>query len=86
MKDYIEQRTKEVANHILTTHETIRQTAKHFDVSKSTIENDITIRLLEINTLDCWKVSCIIAENKAERHIRGGESTKQKYRYIKGEE
>jgi len=86
MKDYIEQRTKEVANHILTTHETIRQTAKKFGVSKSTIENDITIRLLKVNPLVYWKVGYIIAENKAERHIRGGESTKQKYRYIKGGE
>ena len=86
MKDYITQRTKQVAQHILNTHETIRQTAKQFGVSKSTIENDITIRLLEINTLDCWKVSCIIAENKATRHIKGGQSTKLKYRYIKGGE
>jgi len=86
MKDYIEQRTKEVANHILTTHETIRQTAKQFGVSKSTIENDITIRLTEINSDIALRVAGIVAENKAERHIRGGESTKQKYRYIKGGE
>jgi len=86
MKDYIEQRTKEVAQHILTTHETIRQTAKQFGVSKSTIENDITIRLAQINSDIALRVSSIVAENKAERHIRGGESTKQKYRYIKGEE
>jgi len=86
MKDYIEQRTKEVAQHILNTHETIRQTAKQFGVSKSTIENDITIRLAQINSDIALRVSSIIAENKAERHIRGGESTKQKYRYIKGEE
>ena len=86
MKDYIEQRTKEVAQHILTTHETIRQTAKQFGVSKSTIENDITIRLAQINSDIALRVSNIVAENKAERHIRGGESTKQKYRYIKGEQ
>ena len=86
MKDYIEYRTKEVASHILTTHETIRQTAKQFGVSKSTIENDITIRLAEINSDIALRVAGIVAENKAERHIRGGESTKQKYRYIKGEE
>ena len=86
MKDYIEQRTKQVAQHILETHETIRQTAKQFGVSKSTIENDITIRLAEINNDIALRVSSIVAENKAERHIRGGESTKLKYRYIKGGE
>ena len=86
MKDYISQRTKEVAQHILNTHETIRQTAKQFGVSKSTIENDITIRLTEINSDIALRVAGIVAENKAERHIRGGESTKQKYRYIKGGE
>ena len=86
MKDYIEQRTKAVAQHILTTHETIRQTAKKFGVSKSTIENDRTIRLTEINSDIALRVADIVAENKAERHIRGGESTKQKYRYIKGGE
>jgi len=86
MKDYIEQRTKEVASHILNTHETIRQTAKQFGVSKSTIENDITIRLTKINNDIALRVASIVAENKAERHIRGGESTKQKYRYIRGGE
>jgi len=79
LKDYIEQRTKQVAQHILNTHETIRQTAKQFGVSKSTIENDITIRLIEINSDIALRVADIVAENKAERHIRGGQSTKRKY-------
>ena len=82
MKDYIEQRTKEVANHILETHETIRKTAKKFGVSKSTIANDITIRLPKINEDTALKVFDIIANNKAERNIRGGESTRLKYKGI----
>jgi len=86
MKDYIKQRVKESANHILLTHATIRQTAKFLKVSKSTIANDMTIRLLEVNPLVYYKVIDITADNKADRHNRGGESTKQKYRYIKGGE
>jgi len=80
MKEYIKQRTKQVAQHILNTHETIRQTAKQFGVSKSTIADDITIRLTGINSDIALRVADIVAENKAERHIRGGESTKLKYK------
>ena len=85
MKDYIKQRVNESANHILLTHATIRQTAKFLKVSKSTIANDMTVRLPKINNDVALKVTDIIADNKADRHNRGGKSTKQKYRYIKGE-
>jgi len=80
MKDYIEQRTKDCAYHILTTHETIRQAAKHFNVSKSTIANDMTIRLPKINNDVALKVADIIADNKADRHNRGGQATHNKYK------
>ena len=86
MNEYIEQRVRNSALYILESHSTIRQTAKFFGVSKSTTANDITIRLTGINSDIALRVADIVAENKAERHIRGGESTKRKYRYIKGEE
>ena len=69
MKDYIEERAVEIAYYIIEHKATVRQTAKEFGVSKSTIDKDCTDRLEQINpTL-----------NKQERHIRGGLATREKY-------
>ena len=84
MKGYIEQRVMESSKYILQTHSTIRQTAKYFNVSKSTTANDITVRLPQINNNTALKVFDIIADNKANRHFRGGIATHNKYMNLRG--
>ncbi len=79
MKDYIEERARELANYIIENKCTVRAAAKHFNISKSTVHKDITERLSYINGQLQKKVQQILAENKADRHIRGGLATKQKY-------
>ena len=79
MKDYIEERTIEVANYIIENKCTVRAAAKHFNISKSTIHKDVTDRLYYINRGLYEAVKPILAENKACRHLRGGMATKEKY-------
>ena len=69
----------EVANYIYQTRATVRQAAKIFGVSKSTIHKDVTERLTEIDAGLSNMVKGVLEFNKAERHIRGGEATKRKY-------
>lgn len=79
MKDYLVERVLLAAGHIKETHETIRQTAKKFGYSKSTIHNDVSYRLPKIDMSLYEETKKILDENFAEKHIRGGESTKKKY-------
>jgi len=80
VKDYIEQRTLEIAKYILREGATVRQAAGIFGVSKSTVHKDMTERLPKINPLIAAMVKEVLENNKAERHIRGGEATKRKYK------
>lgn len=82
MKDYIEERVLEVAKYIIDSRATIRKTAKIFGVSKSTVHKDITERLPKINPQIAKEAKEILDLNKAERHIRGGRSTKMKYKTV----
>lgn len=79
VRSYIEERAVIVAKYILETNTTVRQTAKTFGVSKSTIHKDVTERLEEINPSLALEVKTILEKNKSERHIRGGMATKLKY-------
>lgn len=79
MKDYIEERTLEVAKYIISNKSTVRDTAKVFGCSKSTIHKDLTERLPKINPNLSYMVKELLDFNKAERHIRGGRATKLKY-------
>ena len=79
MRDYIEERAVEIAEHIISKRSTVRQTAKVFGVSKSTVHKDVTERLPKINKNLAMQVKTILDKNKAERHIRGGKATKLKY-------
>lgn len=80
MRDYIRRRVLEVGTYILNTKATVRQAAEVFDVSKSTIHKDMTERLPRVNRELARRVKRILENNKAERHIRGGEATRRKYR------
>lgn len=79
MKDYIEERVVEIANFIVENNATVRQTAKQFGVSKSTVHKDVTDRLLMINPSLAGRTRTILDINKSERHIRGGMATREKY-------
>lgn len=79
MKDYMRERILEVANYIIDTKATVRQAAKVFGVSKSTVHKDMTERLIDINPEKAKLVKEVLEFNKAERHIRGGRATKKKY-------
>lgn len=79
MRDYIEERAVEVANYIIESKATVRQAARKFGISKSTVHKDITERLLQINPTLAAKTRNILDTNKSERHIRGGMATKEKY-------
>lgn len=79
MRCYIEERTVELANFIIEHKCTVREAARNFGVSKSTVHKDISERLLKINPILSGEVKKILEVNKAERHIRGGMATKNKY-------
>lgn len=79
MRSHIEERAIVVAKYILEKKTTVRQTAKTFGVSKSTIHKDVTERLEEINPSLAQEVKKVLEKNKSERHIRGGLATKKKY-------
>jgi putative DeoR family transcriptional regulator (stage III sporulation protein D) len=85
MKEYIRKRVLDICNHIMETKQTVRQTAVVFGVSKSTVHKDMIERLPEINRRLAAKVKNILEMNKAERHIRGGEATRKKYKEEKEE-
>jgi putative DeoR family transcriptional regulator (stage III sporulation protein D) len=83
MKDYIEDRVIKIANYIIDTNATVREAAKVFGVSKSTVHKDVTDRLESINPLIYEDVKKVLLKNKAERHIRGGRATHMKYKSAK---
>ena len=79
MKEYIEERAVDIANYIIDCNATVRQTAKKFGVSKSTVHKDVTERLLQINPTLARKARKVLDVNKQERHISGGMATREKY-------
>lgn len=79
MKAYIEQRAVDVANFIINKNATVRETAKRFGISKSTVHKDVTERLSRINPNLATEAKKVLDLNKSERHIRGGLATKEKY-------
>lgn len=81
MKDYIEERAVAIANYIIDHNATVRQTAKKFGISKSTVHKDVTDRLEHINPSLAAQARVVLDVNKSERHIRGGLATREKYQH-----
>ncbi len=79
MKDYIEKRAVELAEYIIEHNTTVRKTAKEFNISKSTVHKDVHERLRRINPDLYCEAQAVLEQNKAERHIRGGMATREKY-------
>lgn len=82
MRDYIEERAVETAIYMIETKATVRQTAKKFGVSKSTVHKDLTSRLVQVNPGLAAEARNLDV-NKSERHIRGGMATREKYLHQK---
>ena len=80
MKEDLEQRAQELAVYMIENRTTIRDCAKHFGLSKSTVHKDLSERLETANRSLYRQVQKILAQNKAERHIRGGNATRKKYK------
>lgn len=79
MKEYIEERVIAVSSYIVENNATVRQAAKHFGISKSTVHKDCTERITHLNPKLAKKTRDILQVNKSERHIRGGLATREKY-------
>lgn len=83
IKKEIQERVKSEANYILKTELTIREIAKKYQVSKSTVHKDLQSRLKDIDKNLFMEVDNILKKHIYLRHIRGGESTRKKYLNIK---
>ena len=80
MNGNLEQRACDLALYIIENRATVRQAAKQFGISKSTVHKDIAERLPFINRQLYRQAKEILEENKAQRHIRGGLATRKKYK------
>ncbi len=72
-----------LATYLVDNNSTVRAVAAHFGISKSTVHKDITQNLKKINKPLYYKAQQILAVNKQERHLRGGEATRKKYNMMK---
>ena len=71
------------ARYIIDNQTTIREAAKHFSYSKSTVHNDVSKKLKKTNFPLYKKLKKILENNFSEKHIRGGMATKNKFKNIK---
>lgn len=79
MNLFLNQRAVSLGKYILKTGQTVRQTAVVYGISKSTVHNDVSIKLRKIDAKLYERVSVVLAKNFQEKHLRGGEATKRKY-------
>ena len=84
MADALDKRACELAVYMIETGATVRKTAQHFGISKSTVHKDVTERLVQINPTLAMLAREVLDINKSERHIRGGMATRKKYLQFEG--
>ena len=80
MKGVVEERAIEPGEYILQNNATVRSAAKRFHISKSTVHKDVSERLQTVNPQLYGQVRHVLEVNKAQRHIRGGQATRRKYK------
>ena len=80
MWEYMQRRAVRCAEYILETGATVRECAAHLGVSKSTVHKDVSERLAAVDRRLYKRVRAVLDKNLAERHIRGGDATRRKYR------
>jgi len=76
----VEERAIELGEYILQNNATVRSAAKRFHISKSTVHKDVSERLQTVNPQLYGQVRHVLEVNKAQRHIRGGQATRRKYK------
>ena len=79
MRFDVYERCAALGQYILENKATVRDAAARFGVSKSTVHKDVTEHLSRFHPALCRAVKEVLETNKAERHLRGGEATRQKY-------
>ena len=82
MTEELQKRACAVAVYMIETGATVRATARHFGISKSTVHKDLSHRLKLYNYTLYMQVRQVLDLNKQERHIRGGMATKRKYQQM----
>ncbi len=82
IEDSVQERCVILGHYIVENNATVRGAAKKFGVSKSTVHQDITAKLLQVNRQLHDDVKQVLDRNKQERHLRGGQATKEKYAAI----
>ena len=75
----LKERCEVLADFVIENGATVRFVAAHYGISKSTVHKDLTDKLKRTNPTLYNQVKDVLAINKSERHLRGGEATKQKY-------
>ncbi len=80
MREDISHRAVQLALYIIENDATVRDAAKRFGVSKSTVHKDLSERLKGIDRRLYSQARTVLERNKAERHLRGGEATRMKYK------
>ncbi len=83
MREFSDDRAVVLGEYIIDTGATVRATAKKFHISKSTVHKDVSERLKKLDPQLYGQVRVVLNANKAERHIRGGLATREKYRAAK---
>ena len=79
MTTFPEERARELDEYIVRNKATVRAAAEIFGISKSTVHTDVTGRLRTLDPHLYVSVREVLQDNKAQRHIRGGLATKEKY-------
>ncbi len=80
MRFIVEERAVELGRYIVENNTTVRAAAKQYGISKSTVHTDVSHRLERLDPVLFEKVRAVLDINKAQRHIRGGLATKEKYK------
>lgn len=75
-----EERACEVAVYLIETGATVRAAARRFGISKSTVHKDLTQTLKRVDSQLYQQARAVLDRNKQERHIRGGQATRRKYK------
>ena len=79
MTTNFDERAVALGRYIAESGATVRVAARVFDMAKSTVHKDVTVRLPRVNAALAEQVRKVLATNLAERHLRGGEATRRKY-------
>ena len=85
-EEFSRDRSELIASYMIEHRVTVRGAARQFHISKSTVHKDVTEKLRHINPSLHEEVAKLLAQNKSERHLRGGEATRQKYLKMHEEE